>query len=666
MALKRGNFFAELKRRKVYRVAVAYAVVAWLLAQITTQVFPFFEIPNWAVRLVICLLALGFPVALLLSWAFDLTPQGIKRTEDIADDGSLASATGRSVPYPTRLSGPQPFAPEKSIAVLPFENLSDDRENTYFADGVHEDILTSLARIADLKVISRTSVQQYKTGVRNLREIARALGVAHILEGTVRRFGNRVRVNAQLINAQTDAHVWGDSFDRDLTDLFAIQSELAEQITNALRARLSPQEKAQLQMRPTSDLEAYDLYTRARTFFQWSGIGDAQENGQKALPLLQQAIERDSNFALAYCLASRIHAEFYWFGHDKRPARLAQARTAAETALQLQPDLGDVHLALGFYHYYAGRDYDRARREFALASGATPNDSEVPGGIGVIDRRQGRWEEAIANLERARQLDPRNVAAIWNLLETYSYLGRYPEAEHAIKDGLEISPDAHFFSLARAALSLRRNGETDGMRAALREVPATFDPGGAVSTIAIRISLMRKDYDEAEHRLLNSRRERFNDNGLSGVAGALDGYTVPRSWYHGLIAKGRGDTTAAHDFFTTALDAVEADVRQWPHEAKSISMLGLVKSALGRGEDALRDGRRAAEMLPVSKDALDGVILATNLAAIFAQAGERSAALDLLKFLVTQPGGPTAGLLRAEPEWDALREEGRFRALTGV
>ncbi|HEX4667935.1 MAG TPA: FlgO family outer membrane protein, partial [Chthoniobacterales bacterium] len=238
------QFFVELQRRKVYRVAVGYIVVAWVLVQVATQVFPFFEVPNWTVRLIILGLCLGFPIAVILAWAYDITPTGIKRTDDVAPASSV----------------PAPAVPEKSIAVLPFENLSDDRENAFFADGVHDDILSSLARIADLKVISRTSVQQYRTGARNLREIGEALGVAHVVEGTVRRSGNRVRVNAQLINARTDAHIWAETFDRELTDLFAIQTELAERIAGALEANLSPREMAGLQMPPTKDLAAYDLY----------------------------------------------------------------------------------------------------------------------------------------------------------------------------------------------------------------------------------------------------------------------------------------------------------------------------------------------------------------------------------------------------------------------
>ena len=533
------QFFGELKRRKVYKVAIAYAVVAWLLIQIDTQVFPLF-IPTWTVKLIVVLVVLGFPAALFLSWAFDITPQGIKRTDDVAPEAA------------------RPSVPEKSIAVLPFENLSDDRENTFFADGVHDDILSSLARIADLKVISRTSVQQYRTGVRNLREIGAALGVAHVLEGTVRRSGNRVRVNAQLINAQTDAHIWAETFDRELTDLFAIQTELAERIVQALQANLSPREMAGLQKPPTRDLEAYDLYVHARDLFRWSGIGDPHENGEKALPLLEEALARDPQFALAHYLTSRIHGELFWFGYDKSWGRLAKAKAAAETALRLQPELGEGHLALAFYHYYSSRDYEAAIRELTLAQRVLPNESDVASALGVIERRRGRWGESILHLERARQLDPRNTSALWNLSETLTFMRRYREADQLLAETAKISPAAYMIPIARAELALRERGDTAPLREALRRVPQEFDPGGAVTTIAVRLALMERDYDEAKRRLGTCTECKYNDVGLCGFVGALDDYTVPRDWYVGLIARGRGKEEEAERAFLAAREAVLA------------------------------------------------------------------------------------------------------------
>ncbi len=638
------QFFVELKRRKVYRVAAAYIVVAWVLIQVATQVFPFFEVPNWTVRLVILALCLGFPIAVVLAWAYDITPSGIKRTEEVP---------------------PAPFVPEKSVAVLPFENLSDDRENTFFADGVHDDILSSLARIADLKVISRTSVQQYRTGTRNLREIGEALGVAHVLEGTVRRSGNRVRVNAQLINARSDAHIWAETFDRELTDLFAIQSELAERIVRALQANLSPQERAGLQVPPTRDLQAYDLYLRARDLFRWSGIGDPQENGEKALPLLEQALKRDPQFAHARYLTSRIHGELFWFGYDKSWERLAKSKAAAEAALRLRPDLGEGHLALAFYHYYSSRDYESAIRELTLAQRALPNESDVAGALGVIERRRGRWEESILHLERARQLDPRNISALWNLSETLTYLRRYEEADQVLAETAAIAPEAHLIPVARAELALRERGDTAPLRTALRRVPEEFDPGGAVTTIAIRLALMERDYDEAEAQLGTCSQCKYNDVGLCGLVGALDDYTVPRDWYVGLIARGRGREEEARLAFAAAKKMVMAEAEGSPNDAKILIMRGLIDAMLGRAEDAITEGERAVQLLPVSTDALDGPLIETNLAAIYAQLGQTERALEELERLVRLPGGPPPGTLRVEPQWDLLRTEPRFQKLLG-
>ena len=644
------NFFVELKRRKVYRVAAAYVVVAWVLIQVATQVFPFFEIPNWGVRLVILGLVLGFPAALILSWAYDITPAGIKRTEDRPAEV-----------LPSRL--PPAPVPEKSIAVLPFQNLSDDRENAFFAEGVHDDILSSLARIADLKVISRTSVQQYRSGGGNLREIGKALGVAYVLEGTVRRAGTRVRLNAQLIDARTDAHIWAETFDRELTDLFALQSELAERIVRQLRANLSPSEMAGLQEPPTRSLAAYDLYVEARDLFHWSGIGDPQENGEHGLPLLERALALDPQFALAHYLASRIHGELFWFGYDKSPARIAKAKEAAENALRLRPDMGEGHLALAFYHYYSARDYEAAIRELRLAQRALPNESDVASALGIIERRRGRWEESILHLERARQLDPRNVSTLWNLSETLTYLRRFSEADQVLAEAITVAPEAHLFPIARAELSLRSRGETAPLREALRRAPPDFDPGGAITTISVRLALMERDYDEAARQLGTCTECKYNDVGLCGFVGALDDYTVPRDWYVGLIARGRGQEGEAMRAFTAAKEAMRAETEESPNDAKVLIMRGLIEAMLGRTDEAIALGEQAVRRLPISADALDGPLIAINLAAIYAQVDRADQALTLLEQLVRLVGGPTPGTLRVEPHWDSLRGDPRFQAL---
>jgi len=647
------SFFAELKRRKVHRVAIAYAIAAWLLIQIATQVFPFFEIPNWAVRLVVLLLVLGFPIALTLSWIFDLTPQGIRRTEE--SDRSLAALPVGPVAIRN--------IPEKSIAVLPFENLSDDKENEYFAAGVHNDILSNLAKVADLKVISRTSVQQFKSGTRNLREIGLALGVAHILEGTARRAGNRVRVNAQLIDARSDAQLWGETFDREITDLFALQSELAQRISQELRANLSAREKTNLQTHPTRDILAYELFLRARELFHWAGSGYSYDKGADALRLIDEAIKRDPQFALAYGLASRLHSELFWFGYDKSASRLEKAKAAADAALELQPDLGEAHLAKAFYYYYGFRQYDVAQKHVTDAIRAIPNDADVLNTAGAIARRHGRWNEAASTLEQARDRDPRNLSVLWSLFESYLALHEYTKADGTVNDALSVSPSADFFVLARSAIALFRDGDTAPLRSALRKLPRSFDPGGATSTIALRLSLMERDVEEADRVLAACRHEKLDDNGLSGVAGALDGYTVPKSWYAGLIAQARGNESSARAAFEQAKRAVRDDLVQSPNDAKTLAMLALIHAAVGEKNEALGAATRARELLPIAKDSFDGPILATTLAAVSAKLGEKDSAIRQLESLVGVPNGPTPGTLRVEPEWDSLRDDPRFKKL---
>ena len=647
------SFFAELKRRKVHRVAIAYAVAAWLLIQIATQVFPFFEIPNWAVRLIVLVLVLGFPIALTLSWIFDLTPQGIRRTEE--SDRSLAALPVGPVAIRN--------IPEKSIAVLPFENLSDDKENEYFAAGVHNDILSNLAKVADLKVISRTSVQQFKSGTRNLREIGLALGVAHILEGTARRAGNRIRVNAQLIDARSDAQLWGETFDREITDLFALQSELAQRISQELRANLSAREKTNLQTHPTRDILAYELFLRARELFHWAGSGYSYDKGADALRLIDEAIKRDPQFALAYGLASRLHSELFWFGYDKSASRLEKAKAAADAALQLEPDLGEAHLAKAFYYYYGFRQYDVAQKHVTDAIRAIPNDADVLNTAGAIARRVGRWNEAASTLEQARDRDPRNLSVLWSLFESYLALHEYTKADGTVNDALSVSPAADFFVLARSAIALFRDGDTAPLRSALRKLPRSFDPGGATSTIALRLSLMERDVEEADRVLAACRHEKLDDNGLSGVAGALDGYTVPKSWYAGLIAQARGNESSARAAFEQAKRAVRDDLVQSPNDAKTLAMLALIHAAVGEKNEALGAATRAGELLPIAKDSFDGPILATTLAAVSAKLGEKDSAIRQLESLVGVPNGPTPGTLRVEPEWDSLRDDPRFKKL---
>src|SRR5436305_4967705 len=441
------GFFEEVKRRKVYRVAAAYIIAAGGIIQLSLAAFPAWELPNWTLRLVIVLLLTGFPIALILAWAFDVTAQGIRTTPTagprtqvrrnvimLATAGVIMSASVGFFVLP-RASA---HKVDKSIAVLPFQNLSDDPQNAYFADGIQDDVLTSLSKIGDLRVISRTSVMQYRDKAANVRDIGKALGVSNVLEGSVRRAGNKVRVNVQLIDANSDEHVWANDYDRDVTDVFAIQSDLAQKIAEALQAKLSTGEKSMMERKPTENGEAYLAFVQAHNL---SCAFEDLEKLKQSEQLYARAIELDPNFALAIARYSQLES---WFLHDidRTPERRDKARTLAERALQLQPDLPEAHLALGFSYYYGDNNYDAALREFEIAQRGLPNESEVYLAIGAIQRRQGKWAESTGNLETAVSLNPKDTWPLQNLAFNYQMIRDFRKANQTVDHALALRPKA--------------------------------------------------------------------------------------------------------------------------------------------------------------------------------------------------------------------------------
>src|SRR5438128_3440819 len=437
------RFFAELKRRNVYRAAVLYGMGAWLLAQIATQIFPFFNVPNSAVRFVIIALILGFPIAMVLSWLFELTPQGIVRTEEV--DPATQRGFGRKIDFaiigvlllvivmlvyerlPFRAESGEAI-PEKSIAVLPFANFSDDKENAFFADGIQDDILTSLAQIGGLRVISRSSVIQFRdTAMRNLREIGKILGVANVLEGSVRRAGDRVVINVQLIDALHDRHLWANRYDRALVDSLGLQGELAAEIANALRVALNSDEKARVEKQPTENADAYVLYLHANQIER--NPDTLLEDFKKAEQLYTEAIAIDPKFALAHARLASTRAAIFHF-YEPLDSWKVGARAEAEIALRLQENLAETHTALGQCAYWIDQDYEQALLEFDAALHLSPNNPEVGGLIASIKRRQGRWPEALEAFARSQKIDPQNPNLVRNLLFTNTALRRWPEAAH--------------------------------------------------------------------------------------------------------------------------------------------------------------------------------------------------------------------------------------------
>jgi TolB-like protein/Flp pilus assembly protein TadD len=677
------NFFAELQRRNVYRLAVTYTVVSWVLIQVATQVFPFFDIPSWAVRVVILLLILGFPVALILAWAFEITPEGIKRTEDVPPDQSIRHHTGRKllavaavvaalalglflVQFARRVStskqdstagAPAQSIPEKSIAVLPFSNLSAQADNGFFTDGIQDEILANLAKVADLKVISRSSVMVYKAGdPRNMREIGRQLGVAHLLEGSVQRTKNRVKVTAQLIDARTDGHLWAEQYDREIADVFAIQSEIAQAIAAQLRAKLSPTEKAAIQP-STRDIEALDLYLRAKELLKtFHDTPNWKETLLRAVRLLDEAITRDPNFALAYCWITTAHDALYWYGLDPTPARLAQAQATAQKALALAPDLGEAHLAQALVHYHGSRDYTRALEELAIARRTLPNGADVYSLGGAIARRQGRWEDAIKDMEKAVELDPRNPKILNNLSDVYDLLRRYDDELRVFDRAVAANPSTRDYSqVIRAQVELER-GDTKAARSLLNSLSADYDPDGQTTWTRIHLALYMNDPDSAAKILTASKKEE-----LVGGTGRL----FPASFFEGLTARAKGDAAKAAEAFAAARSKVEAELAGQPDDALLLATLGLIDAGLSRKDDALREGRRAVELRPIADDAVDGATVLTSLAMIYAWVGETDSALEQLAFLAKTPGGPHYGQLKYDPAWNAVRGDPRFaRMLT--
>ena len=549
--------------------------------------------------------------------------------------------------------GPAISILEKSIAVLPFANLSDDKQNAFLADGVQDEILNNLVKVADLKVISRTSVMQYKSGIgRNLREIAKELGVAHVLEGSVQRVGGRVRVSAQLIDAKSDAHLWAEHYDRDLADVFAIQSEVAENIVAQLKVNLSPSEKAAIDVRPTRDPEALDLYLQAKELINtFHDTPNWKETLLKALRLLDEAISRDGNFALAYCLATRANEALYWFNLDHTPVRLAQARIMAQKALALAPDSGEAHLAQALVYYHGDRDYGRAREELAIAQRALPNNAEVYSVTGWIDRRQGRWEDAVKNQEKAVELDPRNSKILNDLAVLYDVQRRYAEEESVFDRAIAANPaTATYFQLMGAEIELQK-GNRETARKLLDGLPSGYDPDGAATSTRIDLALYQRDPASAEKILAESKLEE-----LVGSTGSL----LPRSWFEGLIARAQGDAQKARDAFVVAGSKIEAKLQQQPYDGLLLSMAGLIDAGLGRDKEALAKGRRAVELRPIGDDALDGAVVITNLAMTYAWLGDNKSAIERLNFLAKTPGGPDYGELKFDPAWDGLRGDAQF------
>src|SRR6266446_2483949 len=540
------------------------------------------------------------------------------------------------------------------IAVLPFENLSEQKENTAFADGVQDDILTKLAKIADLKVISRTSVMDYR-GKRNLRQIGNELRVSHVLEGSVRRTGTHLHLNAQLIDTQTDTHVWVEQYDRDLNDLFAIQSEIAQKVAGQLHAKITPAEKLAIERKPTGDLVAFDLYSQANDILLWKNSRTA-DFGQ-AIDLLNRAVARDPSFLEAYCQLAFAHDQLYFERIDRTQARLAMAKGVIDSAFRLKPDSGDAHLAQAVHLYRGYRDYDGALAELEIARQTLPNQARIFQLMGFIQRRQGHWQESTRNLERAADLDPRDLGTLEPLSADYARFRRYAEAKTWLTRAIAVAePDDIGMKLAPSEWELEVNADTRPLHQAIDSIRAT-NPAAGTSAIAhdwLFCALAERDGAAATQAL-----SALGDKEIWIV----DQVQFNRHFVEGLIARMRNDERNAQLAFAAARAEQERIVEAQPDFGPSWCVLGMIDAGLGRKEEALREGRRALELLPVEKDALVGQYLVRYFAVIAAWVGEKDLACEQVAIAVRPPSNVRYGELKLMPWWDPLRGDPRFEKI---
>jgi TolB-like protein/Tfp pilus assembly protein PilF len=679
------NFFSELKRRNVYKVAVAYAVVSWLLIQIATQVFPFFEIPNWAVRLVVLLLILGFPVALILSWAFEITPEGIKRESEVAHERSKTRHTGRRIvgltivvaiiaagllvfqllrsksavtprqsEAATGSAGPAAEITAKSIAVLPFDNLSDDKSNAYFAEGIQDEILTRLSKIASLKVISRSSTQKYKSSPDNLRDVGKQLGVANLLEGSVQKIANAVHVNVQLIRAATDEHLWAESYNRKLDDVFGVEGEVASTIADQLNAKLSGTEQKAVTDKPTQNTAAYDAYLRGLSI-EHKQYG--YEAYQQAARDYVEAVQLDPNFAFAWARLAVLRSFLYFNAVDLNTNTAGAVKEAADRAIALAPEAGESWIAQGAYRYRVLRDFAGAVTAYKQAQIRLPNNSYLLQNLAFVQRRLGLWQEAEATFKRALELDPRDFQLLGSIGgEFYTYLRRFDEARAAMDRALEISPDSAS-TRASKAVTFQNEGRLDEAAQELARIPSDTTDDFVVSA-RINQAIYERHFDQAISVI---------ERKLSSVPAGqpFDSVTELALVQLGFCQQWTGRDADARRSFSRAIEAIKPkpDGSVPPDANGTPSTLALAYAGLGEKAKALEQAQRSVK--DYDTDAVNKPWAQTALAQIQARFGDFASAIAALPHLLEVSAGITPAELRFNPLWDPLRKDPRFARFVG-
>ena len=659
------SFFKELRRRNVYRVGAMYAVAGWLLVQIATQVLPIFEVSALALRLIVLLIVGGFPIALVLAWVYEVTPQGIKRTEEVAPHESITHHTGRKLDFVIiavlgvaviflviqHYGLPQKNSAiavtDKSVAVLPFENLSDDNANGYFADGIQDEILTRLAKIGALKVISRTSTAHYASNPANLPEIARQLGVANILEGSVQKAGDAVHINVQLIHAATDDHLWAEVYNRKLDDIFGVEGEVAGAIADALNAKLSGAETAALAKKPTDNPAAYEAYLRGRAL---SLAGAGYANSRLSAAAYAEAVRQDPQFAAAWAQLAIVTGYLYFNNVDTDKYTAQSIKFASDTAVRLQPQLDEAQQAQASYLYRVQRDFAGAEKVAAALVQQSPNNNRGLQILGLVERRQGKWESSIVHMQQAAIRDPRNAGLLTSIGgETMVNLRRFDEAHRWLDRALEISP-SDTLALGYKISAFQAEGRIEEAARMLAQLPpAAIDAGIAVYRGNQR--MYERRYPEAIAELQSV---------LAQPEDALNGLGPQLSLQLGIAQRAAGQTAAARTTFEQLIARIIPQAEQVDDSQMPV-VLGLAYAYAGKPEAALKQAQRAVELY--ASDALQRPTAQEALAQVQTLAGDHAAAIATLEGLLKAPGGTTIALLRLDPAWDPLRGEARFDAL---
>ena len=665
------SFLRELRRRNVYKAGAAYAVVAWLVVQIATQVLPLFDVSPLALRVIVMLVVAAFPIVLILSWVYEVTPEGIVRTEDVPPTESIARRTGQRLNaviigvlalavlflvaqryiFPQRAATPAAAVTDQSIAVLPFENLSEDKANAFFAQGIQDEILTRLAKIGALKVISRTSTQHYASSPNNLPDIARQLGVANILEGSVQKSGDAVHINVQLIRAATDEHLWAEVYNRKLDDIFGVEGEVAGAIADALNAKLSGTEKAAVAERPTQNVAALEAYLRGRAL---DDSGYSYDVARAQADAYREAVKLDPGFAPAWAQLSQLEGYLYFNGVEPSRFTAESVKHAADMAIQLAPDATESQLAKGNYLYRVPRDFDGAAKALEAAVRESPGDKNALQLLGLVERRQGHWDRALVHLEQAASLDPRNAGLMVAIGgETHMNLRRYDEARQWLDRALALEPHDVMATFYKT-LSYVNEGRLDDAARTIDPAVQTADVDATLGLAQVYVRLLqRRDEDAiAEAKALLARSD-----------DALVGWRMRIAVFLGLAQRRAGHADAARQTFAEAAAHAEA-LKDHVDDTLVPIDLAFAYAGAGRNADAIKQAQHAVELY--SSDAIFRPWAEQTQIQVAAMAGDRDSGIPGIELLLKEPSGPTPAVLRLDPSWDPFRGDPRFEKLAGV